>query len=105
MVPALTDLITSELLTCFLVFARIGTAMMILPMFAEQPGNAARVAELGAGRWRTIEDVTPDALHEDLLAVLEDPGYRACAREMQRRIRALPPLSQLPADLASLVRS
>ena len=36
MVPALTDLITSELLTCFLVFARIGTAMMILPMFAEQ---------------------------------------------------------------------
>ena len=36
----LTDLVVQEILTCFLVFARIGTAMMILPMFGEPWLNA-----------------------------------------------------------------
>ena len=31
----LSELLTGEVLTCFLVFARVGTAMMILPMFSE----------------------------------------------------------------------
>ncbi|HEX2529528.1 MAG TPA: flagellar biosynthetic protein FliR [Geminicoccus sp.] len=36
MTGALADLVTREVLACALVFARVGTAMMILPMFAEQ---------------------------------------------------------------------
>jgi flagellar biosynthetic protein FliR len=31
----LSDLVAREVLVCFLVFARVGTAMMILPMFGE----------------------------------------------------------------------
>ena len=36
MPSSLADLVTGEVLACLLVFARVGTAMMILPMFAEQ---------------------------------------------------------------------
>ena len=36
----LADLVVKEVLTCFLVFARVGTAMMILPMFGEPWLNA-----------------------------------------------------------------
>ncbi|WP_093414497.1 glycosyltransferase [Saccharopolyspora flava] len=76
-----------------------GVPMVGLPMFAEQPANAARITELGAGLALNVEDATAPALHDALVRVLDDPSFRNAARGVQRRTLALPPLSQLVADL------
>ncbi|MDI2027574.1 glycosyltransferase [Saccharopolyspora sp. TS4A08] len=78
-----------------------GVPMVGVPMFAEQPRNAARIAELGAGLSLNVEDATAPALHDALLRVLDDRSFRTAARGVQRRTLALPPLSQLVTDLES----
>lgn len=80
-----------------------GVPMVGLPMFAEQPDNAARITEIGAGLAFNIEDVTVPLLHEAVSRVLEEPSFRSAARGAQRRVLALPPLSRLAADLEELV--
>ncbi|TDD84954.1 glycosyltransferase [Saccharopolyspora karakumensis] len=80
-----------------------GVPMVGLPMFAEQPGNAARITEIGAGLAFNIEDVTVPLLHEAVSRVLEEPSFRSAVRGVQRRVLALPPLCQLAADLEELV--
>lgn len=80
-----------------------GVPMVGLPMFAEQPSNAARITEIGAGLAFTIEGVTVPLLHEAVSRVLEEPSFRSAARGVQRRVLALPPLSQIAADLEELV--
>lgn len=74
-------------------------------MFAEQPSNAARITEIGAELAFTIEDVTVPLLHEAVSRVLEEPSFRSAARGAQRRALALPPLSQIAADLEELSRA
>lgn len=80
-----------------------GVPMVGLPMFAEQPDNAARITGIGAGLAFNIEDVTVPLLHEAVSRVLEEPSFRSAARGAQRRVLALPPLSRLAADLEELV--
>lgn len=80
-----------------------GVPIVALPIFAEQPANATRVVELGAGVRLDIEDVTPTALRSAIARVLSEPTFRARARGLQRRSLALPPLSQIVQDLAVLV--
>lgn len=80
-----------------------GVPIVALPIFAEQPANATRVVELGAGVRLDIEDVTPTALRSAIVRVLSEPTFRARARGLQRRSLALPPLSQIVQDLAVLV--
>ncbi|MBQ0924534.1 glycosyltransferase [Saccharopolyspora endophytica] len=80
-----------------------GVPMVGLPMFAEQPGNAARITEIGAGLAFAIEDVTVPLLHEAVSRVLDEPSFRNAARAVQRRVLALPPLSQIADDLQQLV--
>ncbi|RRO18278.1 glycosyltransferase [Saccharopolyspora rhizosphaerae] len=80
-----------------------GVPMVGVPMFAEQPANAGRIADLGAGLTLAVEDASAPALHESVLRVLEESSFRSAARGMQRRTRALPPLSQIVPDLEQLV--
>nr|WP_228047329.1 glycosyltransferase [Saccharopolyspora sp. HNM0983] len=80
-----------------------GVPMVALPMFAEQPANATRIAELGAGRRLDVEDVTHRSLHQAVSAVLTDPTYRRQARQVQRDMLALPEFSAAVADLDALV--
>lgn len=80
-----------------------GVPMVGLPMFAEQPHNAARITELGAGLAFDIEDATTEVLHDAVLEVLQDPSFRSAARGVQRRTLALPPLSSIVNDLEKLV--
>src|SRR5512135_2641425 len=79
-----------------------GVPIVALPIFAEQPANAARVVELGAGVCLDIEDVTPIALRSAVVRVLTEPTFRARAHGMQRRSLALPPLNQIVQDLAAV---
>ncbi|GAA2362624.1 hypothetical protein GCM10009854_47830 [Saccharopolyspora halophila] len=101
LLPAVDAFITHSGFNSTLESFDAGVPMVSIPMFAEQPGNAARITELGAGLRLNVEDVTTARLRDALQQVLEDPGYRARARGVQRRMLALPPLSAIVDDLVA----
>jgi N-glycosyltransferase len=75
-----------------------GVPMITLPMFAEQPANAARIAEIGAGTGFRIEDTTTDDLRKAVDQVLTDPAFRARAHGLQRQMLALPSFDEFLND-------
>ena len=74
-----------------------------LPLFADQPYNAARVAALGAGT--TVADGTAAAgrIGAAVGTVLGDPAYRASAQRIAAEIGALPTADRTADMLAELV--
>jgi UDP:flavonoid glycosyltransferase YjiC (YdhE family) len=67
---------------------------VVLPVFADQPINAERVAESGAG---LALDMTPEGLSRlggAVRELLEDPSYRAAAQEVADEIAALAPVDE-----------
>ncbi|MBO4207343.1 glycosyltransferase [Micromonospora echinofusca] len=79
-----------------------GVPMVALPVVADQPPNADRIAELGLGVRLSIEGLTVASVVDACTAVLADPGYRWRVRAMQRRLLAAPGIDQLLTDLAGL---
>ena len=65
-----------------------GMPLAVLPLFADQPENADRVAALGAGLRLDGTGALADAVSE----LLEDPYYRANARSVAAEIEALEPV-------------
>jgi UDP:flavonoid glycosyltransferase YjiC (YdhE family) len=76
-----------------------GVPQVIFPAFADQPRNAARVAELGAG----IALESLDGLAGALRTVLAEPSYRAAARRVAAEMAAYPLVDEAPAILRELV--
>ena len=71
-----------------------GVPSVFLPVFADQPINASRVAEFGAG---LALEPTPDGLWRLRAAVhelLEDSRYRRAAQEVADEIASLPQVDQ-----------
>jgi len=64
-----------------------GLPLVCLPFGRDQPDNAARVTERGAGL-RLQPDATADAIAIALRTVLADPSYAAAARALGARIAA-----------------
>jgi MGT family glycosyltransferase len=60
-----------------------GVPLVVAPIKGDQPINAARVAAVGAGRRVRFASVRPEQLRADLLAVLDDPAYRAAAHRVR----------------------
>jgi N-glycosyltransferase len=79
-----------------------GVPMVALPLYADQPANARRLAELGAGVVLPPDEADATALAAACRQVLEDPTYRLTARGFQRSILGLPGTDQLVADLTTL---
>ncbi|MDQ4133684.1 MAG: glycosyltransferase [Actinomycetota bacterium] len=74
-----------------------GLPMAVVPLFADQPENAGRVAALGAG-----EVVAPDdagSVGSLVSRLLADASYRQSARRVAEEIDALPPTSAAVALL------
>ena len=67
-----------------------GLPLVVVPIAADQPENAARCAALGLGRVVPPADLTPEAARQAVLAVLADPTWRAAAERMRDEIAALP---------------
>lgn len=67
-----------------------GLPVVVVPVTADQPQNAARCAELGLGRVVPPADLTPETARQAVLAVLGDPAYRVAAERMRAEIEALP---------------
>jgi UDP:flavonoid glycosyltransferase YjiC (YdhE family) len=76
-----------------------GTPMAVLPLFADQPYNARRIARLGAG----LEVAEPAAVGEAVRRLLADGSFAAVASSVAAEIDALAPIEAAPALAHDLV--
>ena len=67
-----------------------GLPMVLLPMGADQPLNAARAQQLGVAKVLDAMDATPAAIREAAATVTADPSYRRNAGRIRDEIAALP---------------
>jgi len=67
-----------------------GLPMVILPLGADQPDNAARCAQLGASRTMDQNQLAPQQVRETVLDVLRTPSYRECAERLRDEFNSLP---------------
>jgi UDP:flavonoid glycosyltransferase YjiC (YdhE family) len=78
-----------------------GVPMALLPLFADQPANARRVDESGAG---VLLDGGPPALaglSSALYELLDDPRYAAAAAAIRDEMAALPHVDEAAGVLAA----
>jgi len=80
-----------------------GVPMVLVPMFADQPVNARRVAQLGAGLALESGPASIADLQPAVDGVLNDPRYRDRARRIADEIQALPPIDHAAPALEALV--
>jgi UDP:flavonoid glycosyltransferase YjiC (YdhE family) len=80
-----------------------GLPQVVVPIGADHPYNAARVAALGAGRVIPAESCTTAAVRDAVRAGLGDPAYRRVAEVLRAEIRALPGPEGAVALLEQLV--
>jgi UDP:flavonoid glycosyltransferase YjiC (YdhE family) len=69
-----------------------GVPMVLLPLGADQPLNAARCETLGVARILDAVGATPLMVREAMSRVLDDPAYRRAAEGFRDEIEALPGL-------------
>jgi MGT family glycosyltransferase len=67
-----------------------GLPSVLLPVGADQPHTAARVAELGAGVVLDPLTATPEEIAAAVRRVLDEPAFAAAAMRLREEIRSLP---------------
>jgi UDP:flavonoid glycosyltransferase YjiC (YdhE family) len=67
-----------------------GRPMLLIPMGADQPLNAARCKALGVAQVLDPIAATPQDVRAAATTVLETPSYRQSAQQLQTEIAALP---------------
>ena len=65
-----------------------GIPMVAIPVTNDQPGTAARVAWIGAGKAIPPKQVTPQTLRSAVIRVRSDPSYRVAAERVRDAIHA-----------------
>jgi len=76
-----------------------GVPMVVLPLFADQPTNAAQVQAVGAGLSVPYHGATTALLASALERILHEPTFAERARHIAADIAALPHVSEAPAWL------
>jgi UDP:flavonoid glycosyltransferase YjiC (YdhE family) len=76
-----------------------GLPLVLIPMGADQPHNAARCEQLGVARVLDAVEATPDTVRETVSAVLAAATYRQAAERIRDEFAALPD----PAHAVSLL--
>lgn len=79
----------------------LGVPMVLLPIGADQPANAARCVALGVARVLDPVGCSPETVREAARAVLADPASRSAALRMAHEIAAMPD----PAEAVPLLES
>jgi UDP:flavonoid glycosyltransferase YjiC (YdhE family) len=70
-----------------------GLPLLIIPQAADQFYNADQAVRAGAARRLLAQDLTPEAVADEVRLLLDDPGYRAAAAAIAAEIAAMPPAS------------
>jgi UDP:flavonoid glycosyltransferase YjiC (YdhE family) len=81
-----------------------GIPMLVMPLFADQPYNAERVAAAGAGLVVPKVGARPEILREALMRVVEEHSFRKGAQRIATEIAALPLVDDAGAGLERLAR-
>ena len=81
-----------------------GVPAVVVPAIADQPRNAERVAQLGAGIGFGGAEEAMSGLEDAVRRLVEDPSYRAAARAVADEVSALPPVSAAAAALTGWLR-
>jgi UDP:flavonoid glycosyltransferase YjiC (YdhE family) len=81
-----------------------GVPMAVLPLFADQPYNAARVEQLGAGVALRRGPAGVAGLADAVRALLADERYAARAAVVADDVRALPTVDTAAEILRELAR-
>jgi UDP:flavonoid glycosyltransferase YjiC (YdhE family) len=79
-----------------------GVPLVAVPLFADQPFNARRIAATGAGLVAAPE---PGAIRAALRRVLDEEPYRAAARALAAELRSHPPTDAAVDGLVELAGS
>ena len=79
-----------------------GVPMVLVPLFADQPFNARRVAELGAAIALNDEPASLPRLEQAARELLSGDRYRDRARAISDEIQTLPPVEQAANALSAL---
>ena len=79
-----------------------GVPMALVPLFADQPFNARRVAELGAAIALEGGPASVPALAQAVPELLSDARYRDRARAIAAEIESLAPVDEAPELLSAL---
>jgi UDP:flavonoid glycosyltransferase YjiC (YdhE family) len=82
--------------------AAAGVPTVVVPMFADQPQNAERVAAVGAGIALAKRGATPESIREALLRVLADASFRDVARQLAAEMASLPLMDEVVPELERL---
>jgi MGT family glycosyltransferase len=67
-----------------------GLPMVLVPLGADQPLNAARCTALGVARELDAAELTPEAVRAAAATMLADPAARRAAARLREEIAALP---------------
>jgi MGT family glycosyltransferase len=76
-----------------------GLPMILIPLGADQPYNAARCADLGVARVLDAVGATSATVREAVVTVLADPTFRQAAQRLRDEIAGLPD----PAHAVTLI--
>jgi hypothetical protein len=80
-----------------------GVPLVVLPLFADQPHNARRVEQLGAGIALERGPDGVSGLAQAVETVLGDASYRTAAGYVAAEVRTLPPVEGAPYVLRGLL--
>jgi UDP:flavonoid glycosyltransferase YjiC (YdhE family) len=80
-----------------------GVPQVLLPFFADHPGNALRCEQLGTGIRIDPTTVTAAQVLSACERVLADPSYRQATEELRTQMRALPGQTAFAGDLRLLI--
>ncbi len=69
-----------------------GLPLLIVPLAADQPMNAARCRELGVAEVLLPTELSAEKVRTAVLALLKDPSYRTAAKQFQAESQTLPEL-------------
>ena len=77
-----------------------GVPQVVVPLFADQPYNARRIAGLGAGL--AVDEQDPAAVRAAVERLLAEPAFRVAAGRLALEAQALPSIDEAPAALEVL---